>query len=122
MCVPIVSAANWIPTVAGVGGGNAGWGANIGNNPGNYVVLPGLTNDSFVLRTEEFRPAGSTLRSPITAIQIVPRATATPPVIGKLADVRTYAGGKAVFRALVGGALPITYQWQKNGSPCCCTG
>jgi hypothetical protein len=114
---PLVSACNWIPTVAGFGGGNAGWGANIGNNPGNYVVLPGLTNDSFVVRTEEFRGAGSTLRSPINAIQIVPHIAPTPPTVGPLADVKAFAGGKAVFRGLVGGALPITYQWQKNGSP-----
>lgn len=115
--VPIVSAANWIPAAAGLGGGNSGWGANIGNNPGNYVVLPGLTNDSFVLRTEEFRCAGSTLRSPITAIQIVPRVAPAPPTVAPLGDIKAFAGGKAIFRALVGGALPITYQWQKNGTP-----
>lgn len=115
---PLASVASWVSSVPGFGGGDAGWGSVLGGIPGNFLVFPGLTNDSFVIRTEEFRAAGGTLRSPINAIQIVPRTTAPPPPeLASLADCQVYAGGTAVFRALAGGAAPLTYYWQKGGSP-----
>jgi hypothetical protein len=100
------------------GGGDAGWGAVLGNTPGNYLVFRGLSADSFVLRTEEFRGGGGTLRSPINAIQIIPRAAAPPPPeLSPVTASTVYAGGTARFRASAAGLAPLSYQWQKNGSP-----
>ena len=112
--VPLASLCNWIPTVAELGGGNAGWGALLGNSPGNYVVFSNLTADSFLLRTEEFRAAGGTLRSPINAVQIVPTTEVSPVTIAPLPGCQVYAGGTATFRAQVGG-LVSSYQWRKSG-------
>ena len=81
-----------------------------GNFQGNYVVFPSLTNDSFLLRQSEFNA-----RTPINAMQIVPRTTALPAVIDPLLPATVYAGGKAVFRAGVGGVVPMAFRWQKDG-------
>lgn len=94
-----------------------GFGAVFGNTPGNYVVLPSLNADSFVLRTEEWQPPGGTRRSPINAIQIVPRTAAVAPALAPLQPSSVYAGGTARFVAKAGGVVPIGYQWQKGGAP-----
>ena len=94
-----------------------GFGAALGNTPGNFIVFPSLSADSFMLRTEEWRAPGGTLRSPINAIQIIPRTTASPPFIAPLQASSVYAGGTARFRGQVGGMVPIAYQWQKSGTP-----
>jgi len=82
-----------------------------GNFQGNYVVFPGLTNDSFVVRSEEFNT-----RSPINAIQIIPRAVPVAAVIDPLLPSQVVAGGTAVFSASAGGVIPMSFQWQKNGA------
>lgn len=92
-----------------------GFGAVLGNTPGDYVVFPSLNADSFVLRADEWRPPGGTLRSPINAIQIIPRAAPAPPFLAPLLNSTVYSGGTARFAAQAGGVAPITYQWQKNG-------
>jgi hypothetical protein len=84
--------------------------AQRGNFQGNYAVFESLTNNSFLLRTAEFNS-----RSPINAIQLIPRATAVPATIYPLADAPVYAGGTATFRATVSGAHPMTFQWRKGG-------
>ncbi|MDB6022818.1 MAG: Immunoglobulin I-set domain protein, partial [Pedosphaera sp.] len=90
---------------------NSGLLSQYGNFEGNYAVFKGLTNDSFLVESAEFNS-----RSPINAIQIVPRATALPADIDPLFPATVYAGGRAVFRASVAGQAPFTYQWQKNGT------
>jgi hypothetical protein len=79
---------------------------------GNYAVFTGLSSDSFVIRSAEFNT-----RAGINAIQIVPRTIAIGPAIDPLLPCSTYAGSRAVFRATAAGVLPMTFQWQKNGSP-----
>jgi Concanavalin A-like lectin/glucanases superfamily/Immunoglobulin domain/Immunoglobulin I-set domain len=79
---------------------------------GNYAVFTGLSTDSFVIRTAEFNT-----RCGINAVQIVPRAIAIGPTIDPLLPCSTYAGWRAVFRANAAGVVPMTFQWQKNGSP-----
>jgi hypothetical protein len=79
---------------------------------GNYTVFTSLSSDSFVIRSSEFNT-----RSGINAIQIVPRAIAIGPTIDPLLPCSTYAGSRATFRANAAGVLPMTFQWQKNGSP-----
>ncbi|HWH68101.1 MAG TPA: LamG-like jellyroll fold domain-containing protein, partial [Candidatus Sulfotelmatobacter sp.] len=75
---------------------------------GNYAIFTGLTNDSFLLRTEDSPYA----RSPINGLQIVPRMTAgDPPALIAPNSVTNYAGATNVFTAAVGGILPMTYQW-----------
>jgi hypothetical protein len=92
-----------------------GFVAQYGNFDGDYTVFQSLTNDSFLVRTEEFRNGG-TLRSPINAIQIVPRATPLPAILDPVFPSTVFAGGKAVFRATVAGQTPFTFRWQKNGA------
>lgn len=82
-----------------------------GNFQGNYVVFPSLTNDSFLLRTAEFNS-----RSPINAVQIIPRPTALPAVIDPLLPATVYSGAKAVFRARAAGVRPMSFRWQKGGA------
>lgn len=84
--------------------------AQRGNFEGNYAVFESLTNNSFLLRTAEFAT-----RSPINAIQLIPRATAQPATIYPIADAPVYAGGTARFRATVAGVQPMTFQWRKGG-------
>jgi hypothetical protein len=62
------------------------------------------------VRTEEFNT-----RSPINAIQIIPRATPVPAMIDPVLPSQVFAGGTARFSAQVAGVLPMTFQWQKNG-------
>jgi hypothetical protein len=120
--VPLAYLSSWVPTVPAAasgfytnaaGGGNAGWGHVLGNNPGNYIVFPSMSADSFVLRTEEFRGGGGTLRSPVNAIQVVPNNTATAHFLGPVSDCQVYAGGTATFRGLAGG-VPASYQWYQG--------
>lgn len=80
------------------------------NFQGNYAVFPSLTNDSFILRTEEYNT-----RCPVNAIQIVPRAALLPAVINPLPASQVYAGGTAAFRPAVAGVIPMSFQWQTNG-------
>src|SRR5207245_2262064 len=77
---------------------------------GNYAVFSGLSADSLLIRTEEFNS-----RCGVNAVQIVPRATPTGPVVAPLPASQVYAGGTAILRAGSGGLLPFTYQWYKNG-------
>src|ERR1041385_8746050 len=77
---------------------------------GNYAVFPGLSTDSFLLRTEEF-----STRSGINALQIIPRTTPIGAVLDPLLPASTYAGGRATFRVKATGVVPFAYQWQKNG-------
>lgn len=88
--------------------------SNIGRiaGSGNYAVFTGLSSDSFVIRTAEFNT-----RCGINAIQIVPHSVAIGPTIDPLLGGSTYAGSRAMFRANAAGVLPMTFQWQKNGSP-----
>ncbi|EEF57829.1 LamG-like jellyroll fold domain-containing protein [Pedosphaera parvula] len=88
----------------------SGGGAQFGNFPGNYAVFTSLTNDTFMLRDEEFNT-----RSVINAIQIIPRATAGPATIAPLPDAPTLAHGTVQLRGVVAGRLPFSYQWKKNG-------
>ena len=85
--------------------------AEFGNFPGNYTVLSSLTNDTVLLRTQRFNS-----RAPINAIQIIPRATFAPAKIYPINDAPVYAGGTARFGATVAGAVPMSFQWQKNGA------
>ncbi len=88
-----------------------------GNYLGNYVVFDSMSADSFLLRADEVQFPGGTLRSPINAIQIVPRTTPQVASIAPIAPCQTVAGGTARFSALVGGRAPLGYQWLKNGTP-----
>lgn len=90
---------------------NSGLLSEYGGFDGNHTVFKGLTNDSFIVRTAEFNS-----RSPINAMQIIPRAAALPADIDPLFPSTVFAGGRAVFRASVAGAGPFGYQWQKNGA------
>jgi Concanavalin A-like lectin/glucanases superfamily/Immunoglobulin I-set domain len=84
--------------------------AQLGNFPGNYTVIKGLTSNTFMLRDEEYNT-----RSVINAIQIIPRATAAPASIAPLPNAPVLAHGTAVLRGNVAGRLPFSYQWKKNG-------
>ncbi len=81
---------------------------------GNYVVFTDVEADSFILRTEErgFHAAF------ISGFQIVPRASAIPPevVVHPVASA-VYDGRTVTFSAAATGSPPLSYQWQKNGSP-----
>ena len=103
-----------VPYTSNPGYGPDG-GAGQGARAGNYAVFDSLSADSILIRTEEDRISGSTRRSPITAVQIIPRASPLPPAIAPLQASQVYAGRTARFRALAAGLLPMTYQWQKNG-------
>lgn len=85
--------------------------SGLGAQIGNFTVFKGLSADSFLLRTAEFNT-----RAPINAIQIVPRTTAVPAELVPLQSSVVYPGATASFRATVGGVLPISYKWQKNGA------
>ncbi|MDB6112097.1 MAG: Immunoglobulin I-set domain protein [Pedosphaera sp.] len=84
--------------------------ARFGNFPGNYTVIENLTSDSFLVRGAEFDT-----RCNINALQIIPRATAGPATIAELANAPVLVSGTARFRAQVGGRVPFTYRWRKNG-------
>jgi hypothetical protein len=92
----------------------AGFTSNTGRiaDSGNYCVFTGLSSDSFVIRSAEFNS-----RCGINAVQIVPRSVASGPTIDPLLPCSTYVGSRAVFRANAAGALPMTFQWRKNGLP-----
>jgi hypothetical protein len=79
---------------------------------GNYIVFPGLTADAILIRTEEYRPPGGTLRSPINAIQIIPHTIATPtlPYPTPPSPQTNYGGTTATFLVPAAGCS-ITYQW-----------
>jgi hypothetical protein len=78
---------------------------------GNYIVFTHLTADSFLLRTSEFNT-----RSGVTALQIVPRTTPLPAQIDPLPTPTTYAGANASFRPVIGGVVPMAFQWQRDGT------
>jgi hypothetical protein len=84
---------------------------------GNYLVFPSLSADTLLVRAAEFLNGSGTPRSPINAIQIIPRATAVGATIDPPPTSRTYTGGRATFRAKTAGVLPMTFQWQKGGVP-----
>lgn len=104
-----VNTFTYVEVPATVNGGQL---SQRGNFQGNYTVLPSLTSDSFLLRTAEFLT-----RSPINAIQIVPRATLQPALIDPLLPSTVLPGKVATFRAGVAGVLPMSFQWLKNGAP-----
>jgi hypothetical protein len=86
--------------------------AQRGNFQGNYVVFTSVTNDSFLLRRSLFNT-----RIPINAVQIIPRATPLVAQIDPLpATPQVFQNGTLRLRAQVGGVLPFSYQWQKNGA------
>ncbi|MBP8261779.1 MAG: immunoglobulin domain-containing protein, partial [Verrucomicrobia bacterium] len=79
--------------------------------PGNYAVLDSLTADAFLLRTAKYN-----YRAPINALQIIPRISGQAPrFASQPARSLAYGGQTARFAAPAVGALPIAYQWKKNG-------
>ena len=93
---------------------NGGLFAEYGNFEGNYTVFSGLTNDSFIVRTSEFNS-----RSPIQAIQIIPRTNAPAPYIDPLLTAVAYSGSKVVFRVAAAGVahdhdLSMEEKWRQS--------
>jgi hypothetical protein len=79
---------------------------------GNFIVFPGLTADSILIRTEEYRPPGGTLRSPINGIQLIPNTAAAPSFYPTPPTPQTnYAGTSATFFVPAAGC-GISYQWK----------
>lgn len=105
-------------TVYGSSAALSGQVAQRGNFQGNYVVFTSITNDSFLLRKNQFNT-----RIPINAVQIIPRATMLPALIDPLpAAPKVFANGTLRLRAQVAGVLPFSYRWQKNGTDLTDTG
>lgn len=78
---------------------------------GNYIVFPGVTGDSFIIRTAEH-----SFRALINGFQIVPRSTFEPPTIVLAPQNQTkYAGGTATFTVGASGSN-LKYQWLKSGA------
>lgn len=86
--------------------------SQFGNFQGNVTAFNGLTNDSFIVRKNIYN-----FRAGITAVQIVPRAAPLPATIDPLLPSTVYSGGTAAFRANVGGLVPMSFKWLKNGTP-----
>src|SRR5262249_32218115 len=99
-------------TVYGSSAALSGQVAQRGNFQGNYVVFNSITNDSFLLRKNQFNT-----RIPINAVQIIPRVTPLTAQIDPLpATPRVFPNGTARLRGQVAGVLPFSYRWQKNGA------
>ncbi len=93
-----------VPTTSNAGAGAAS---------GNYAVFPGLSADSFLLRTEEYvGTSGSTWRSGINAIQLIPQTAAAPAFNypPPTTPQTNYGGGTSTFFVPASGCS-LTYQW-----------
>jgi hypothetical protein len=79
---------------------------------GNFTVFPGLTANTILIRSEEYRPPGGTLRSPINAIQIIPQTASFPtfPYPMPTTPQTNYGGASVNFLCPASGC--VTYQWQ----------
>jgi hypothetical protein len=79
---------------------------------GNFTVFPGLTANTILIRSEEYRPPGGTLRSPMNAIQIIPQTASFPtfPYPMPTTPQTNYGGATASFFCPAAGC--VTYQWQ----------
>ena len=81
-----------------------------GAQTGDFIVFPGLTADTIMIRTEEY--GSGTLRSPINAIQLIPQ-TAVAPAFNyppPATPQTNYGGSTATFFVPASGC-GITYQW-----------
>lgn len=79
----------------------------VGAASGNYAVFPGLSADSFLLRSDKYNT-----RSPINAIQIIPQTMTFPtfPYPMPPTPQTNYGGATASFLCPASGC--VTYQWQ----------
>ena len=86
--------------------------SNTGANAavGNFIVFPGLTADTLLIRTEEY--GSGTLRAPINAIQFIPHTAAAPAFNYPLpATPQTNFGGSSVTFFTPASGCSISYQW-----------
>jgi hypothetical protein len=79
-----------------------------GAQSGNFIVFPGLSADTIMIRTEEY-----STRSPINAIQLIPQPAAVPAFnYPPPATPQTNsAGTTATFFVPASGGCGMTYQW-----------
>lgn len=80
-----------------------------------YILTNAFTGRYFLLHLEQTdvrgNPGGAELRFGLTP-------PPTPPVVTREpSNVTVYAGGTARFSVTATGAVPISYRWQKNGTP-----
>ena len=89
----------------------------------NGTNLIGATNISLVLSNAQFEQSGNytvqvtnmfgSITSSNAVLSVVPLS---PVILTQPADVTTGVGNVATFAVSAGGTLPLSYQWQKNGS------
>ncbi|HNQ87063.1 MAG TPA: immunoglobulin domain-containing protein [Verrucomicrobiota bacterium] len=91
-----------------------------GSNPyhsmGSDVFTAG--SDSVLLAFIKTQPQGGDCTALIDNVAILPVPAGTAPSIStQPANVSAYVGEPASFRVIAQGSLPMTYQWQLNGTP-----
>jgi Ig-like domain-containing protein len=110
--------ATFSVTASGTAPLNYQWqknGTNVGNNSASYTTsATTAADDNAKIQVTVSNTAGNVTSSMATLT--VTSAPVAPTITSQPAGITVAAGQTATFNVTANGTMPLTYQWQKNGS------